>query len=367
MTKEMYELITKYWDEDQHDKIVKLIMDVPEQERDIDMLGQLVVAYNNLDRFDDAIELSEKIKTESTEIPSWYYRIGYAYEGKKEYEKAADYLENGMELAGRQGNMELEKVCLDLYHRCLPYLPESRKSREIQNEPLEIVWSEEDNRYQVIKGAVNLGYMGGYRSCQMSVEFNDYDYKGLFSKEAEKPEGISLRNYLEEGMEHDEIAKGLTDFFNARLQEMSEHVVQFNQAFLAYILEDMRDVECEFWEECKSLTVWDNMPSCDPEDMTEEIYTDDICDEIDTLFDKYYEKPMNGEPDNAPVAEQFIKEKFRMFNYEKMLKEVHSEYLTLSPSQISVQCSGEGEAGDIVCSACVRIQNDLSFHQWDNF
>ena len=366
MTKEMDELISKYWDEDQHDKIVQLIMDVPEQERDIDMLGQLVVAYNNLDRFDDAIELSEKIKADSTEIPVWYYRIAYAYKGKKAYEKAADYLEIGMELAERQSNAKALKIIQELYYDCLSYLPESRKIREIQNEPLEIVWSEEDNRYQVIKGAVNLGYMGGYRSLQMDVDFGDYDYKRLFSNEAEENSGISLRNYLKEGMDHDEIAKGLTDFFNARLQEMSKHIVQFNQAFLAYILEDMCDCGYAFWEECKSYTVWDKMPSCDPEDMEEEIYTNDICSEIYKLFDQYYETPMNGEPDNTPVTEQFFKEKFPMFHYEKMLKVVHSDHMTLAPSYIWVQCSGEGEAGDIVCSAIVKILNDLSFDQWDN-
>lgn len=366
MTKEMKELIHKYWDEDKHNEIVKLIMDVPEQERDIEMLGELVVAYNNLDRFDDAIELSEKIKTESTEIPAWYYRIAYAYEGKKEYEKAADYLEIGMEVAGRQSNARILKVCQDLYNDCLPYLPESRKSREIQNEPLEILWSEEDNRYNVVKGAVNLGYMGGYRNVQMDVDFDDYDYKRLFSNETEKTNGISLGNYLKEGMDHDEIAKGLTDFFNARLQEMSEHVVQFNQAFLAYLLEDMCDCGYAFWEECKSYTVWDKMPSCDPEDMEEAIYTNDICNEIYKLFDRYYEKPMNGEPDNALVSEQFFKEKLPMFNYEKMLKVVHSDHMSLAPSKISVQCSGEGEAVNIVCSACVDIRNDLSFYGWDN-
>lgn len=45
MTKEMEELIDRYWDEDKHGKIVEMILAVPEAERDIDMLGQLVVAY----------------------------------------------------------------------------------------------------------------------------------------------------------------------------------------------------------------------------------------------------------------------------------------------------------------------------------
>ena len=68
MTPEMEQKIHKYWDEDKHNKIVQMIMKVPEEERDIDMLGQLVVAYNNLERYEDAVALSMELKEESKEI-----------------------------------------------------------------------------------------------------------------------------------------------------------------------------------------------------------------------------------------------------------------------------------------------------------
>ena len=104
MTPEMKQKIDKYWDEDKHDKIVQMIMAVPEEERDIDMLGQLVVAYNNLERYEDAVALSMDLKEESKEIISWYYRIGYAFVHMEEYETAAEYLDMGMELVNRQNN-----------------------------------------------------------------------------------------------------------------------------------------------------------------------------------------------------------------------------------------------------------------------
>lgn len=76
MTPEMEQKIDEYWNEDKHDKIVQMIMKVPEKERDLDMLGQLVVAYNNLERYEDAVALSMELKEESKEIIAWYYRIG---------------------------------------------------------------------------------------------------------------------------------------------------------------------------------------------------------------------------------------------------------------------------------------------------
>lgn len=44
MTPEMKQQIHTYWDEDKHDKIIQMIMEVPEEDRDIEMLGQLIVA-----------------------------------------------------------------------------------------------------------------------------------------------------------------------------------------------------------------------------------------------------------------------------------------------------------------------------------
>lgn len=127
MTKEMEALIDKYWDEDQHDKIVEMILAVPEKERDIDMLGQLVVAYNNLDRYKDAITLSKEIEAESAEIPAWYYRMGYAYIGEHDFLTAAEYLKKGIVLANKQGKLHNILNCRELYEECEPYIRREQK------------------------------------------------------------------------------------------------------------------------------------------------------------------------------------------------------------------------------------------------
>lgn len=122
MTPEMKQQIDKYWDEDEHEKIVQMIMAVPQNKRDIDMLGQLVVAYNNLERYDDAVALSMELKEESKEIIAWYYQVGYAMVYMQEYEKAAAYLNMGMDLVNKQKDTRLLPHLKDLYIQCLPHL-----------------------------------------------------------------------------------------------------------------------------------------------------------------------------------------------------------------------------------------------------
>lgn len=363
MTPEMKQKIDKYWDEDKHDKIVQMIMAVPEEERDIDMLGQLVVAYNNLERYEDAVALSMELKEESKEIISWYYRIGYAMVHMGEYEKAADYLDMGMELVNRQNNTELLSYLQDLYNECLPHL-DTIKRKSWKEEPLEIVWSEEKEEYVVSKGAVELGYFGKFHAYQMDIEFDEYDYKDLFLEEDD--DYGDLKNYLSEGMSHEEIAKGLTGFFNHRLADMKKHIIEINQAFLAYLMDDMSGCDYPFWEECTSYVIQDKMPPEERGYMESEIYTREVTKEIEALFDKYYETAMNGEVDTTRYVEDFLEQKMPMFDYKKMLKDIYSEYLHLEADGIAVQCSGAGEALELVCAACVTIQNDNSFYNWDN-
>lgn len=366
MTKEMREVIEKYWEEDQHDKIVEMIMAVPEAERDIEMLGQLVVAYNNLEWYDKAIELSMQLKAESVDNSSWYYRIAYAYIGKCDYEKAADHIEAGIEAAYKSGDFKRAKICQDLYKNCWHHLPLSRKNIRMENEPLEIRWSEEDDGYKVVKGAVDLGFWGKYRRHQITVDFDDYDYKRLFSDEKRKEQGLSLKDYLKKDMGHYEIAQGLTAFFNARLQEIKEHLTQLNQALLAYLMMDMCDVGYEFWKECPSYVLKEHMPAGKTDDIEGAVYTKELCDGVYELFDRYNEVPLNDGADNVPAAEIFMEQYFPMFDYRKMVSDIYSEYLTLEDSQIGVQCEGSGDAFDLVCALLVGIRNDLSLDDWHN-
>lgn len=363
MTQEMAQQIDTYYDEDRHEEIVQLILEVPEEERDIEMLGQLVVAYNNLERYEDAVVLSMELKEESKESIAWHYRIGYAMVHMGEYKKAAEYLDRGMELINKQNNTSELSYLKELYVECLPYL-DTGDLKSWKEEPLEIVWSEETDEYIVSKGAVELGYFGKFHAYQMSVGFNEYDYEDVLSDDDD--EYADLKNYLSENMNHEEIAKGLTEYFNYKLDDIKKHIIEINQALLAYIMDDMIGSGYPFWEECTSYVIPDKMPSEDADDMENAIYKKEVTKEHYELFDKYYETAMNGEVDTKTYVEDFLERKMPMFDYKKMLKDVYSEYLNMDVRGISAQCSGAGEALKLVCAACVEIQNDNSFYDWHN-
>lgn len=233
-----------------------------------------------------------------------------------------------------------------------------------KEESIEIVWSEENEEYIVSKGAVELGYFGKFSVDQMEIEFDEDDYEDLFSEE-EEDEYEDLKNYLSENMDHEEIAKGLTQYFNHRLADIKKHIIEINQAFLAYLMDDISGCGYPFWERCTSYVIPDKMPA-EGDYMENAIYTEEVTEEIEELFDKYYETAMNGKIDTTTYVEDFLEQKLPMFDYKKLLKDVYSEDLYLGVNGISVQCSGAGESLELVCAAYVVIQNDNSFYDWHN-
>lgn len=354
MNEEIRKQIDEYWNKKEHEKIVELIMSVPKPKRDIEMLGQLVVAYNNLKKYEEAVKLSLEMKEESGDIVSWYYRIGYAMIKMSDFEGAAIHLKNGMELAKRKKDKKMIPHIKSLYNRCVPYLYE-KGIEEWKEEPLEIVWSEEEKEYVAVAGSIELGYFGKFRTDQIEIDFSEYD----FCEEIEE--------FVSEEMTNDEIAKGLTKYFNVRLADIKKHIIQINQAFLAYVLDDMNGCGYPFWEDCKSYVVWEKMPDTKDSDIIyKSIYTKELDVKAAELFDRYYETAANKEVDNTLYVEEFMDEMLPMFDYKKMLKDIYSEYLYMKVDGISVQCSGEKEALALVCAACVSIENDNSFYDWHN-
>ncbi len=364
MTKEMEALIDKYWDDDQHEKIVELILNVPEAERDLDILGQLVVAYNNLGRYDDAIALSMELEERSKELPAWYYRIGYALNGKKDYQSASSYLEDGIRLAYKQMDFSRAKNCFHEFYRCIPYLAPDKKNIAFQEEPLEVVWSPDEHSFKIVKGVVNLGYMGTFLPHQMSLDFDNYSLMDIF--EGEYDDSYVVSNYIRKDMSKEEQAQGITTFLNMRLNNIKEHITQINQAFLSYLLlDDMVGCGYPIWEDCKSYILWDKIPEGE-EDLDHKIYTTEFCQGTYPLVDKYYRKPMNSEIDNSTPVEDYLVENLPMFDYKKMLLDVHSQYLSLGANSIAIQCDGEGESSRLVCCACAELENDNTFFDWHN-
>jgi len=79
MNKLLLKKLNYWYEEDAHDKIIDRILEIPESERDYDIVSHLARAYNNLDNFEEAIEQLFIIKEKGVDDPLWHHRLGYAY------------------------------------------------------------------------------------------------------------------------------------------------------------------------------------------------------------------------------------------------------------------------------------------------
>ena len=93
MEKNLLEQLTLWHDNDEFEKIVGKIAEIPEQERDYDVVSHLARALNNLDRYDEALQQLWTIKTEGEHDPLWHFRVGYAYYSLSQYEDAVNAFE----------------------------------------------------------------------------------------------------------------------------------------------------------------------------------------------------------------------------------------------------------------------------------
>lgn len=103
MNEELIAQLEAWHEEDEFEKIVDAIMEVPAEERDYTLISHLGRALNNLERYDEAVGQFLTVAEEGQEDPLWHYRIGLAYYYLERYEEAlrafetADRLDPGDE------------------------------------------------------------------------------------------------------------------------------------------------------------------------------------------------------------------------------------------------------------------------------
>ncbi len=124
MNKLLLKKLNSWHEEDAYDRIIDRILEIPESDRDYDIISHLARAYNNMDRFDEAIEQLFLIKEQGIDDPLWHHRIGYAYfyldnyrDALREFEIAHSLDENDklieMFLESTKLNLFIEKNYLE--------------------------------------------------------------------------------------------------------------------------------------------------------------------------------------------------------------------------------------------------------------
>ncbi|WNY22922.1 hypothetical protein MmiHf6_02140 [Methanimicrococcus hongohii] len=76
---EILEQIAARHENDEHQEIIDAISEIPESERDYELICLLARAYNNIEDHEKALELLLSVKEEGQYDILWHFRIGYAY------------------------------------------------------------------------------------------------------------------------------------------------------------------------------------------------------------------------------------------------------------------------------------------------
>ena len=88
-------------EQDKHAEIVDLIEQIPESERDWQLIGWYVRSLNNCDDYERAVEVSLQYQSQGENDPLWRYRLGYALWYLDRDEEAETTLRRAKELANK--------------------------------------------------------------------------------------------------------------------------------------------------------------------------------------------------------------------------------------------------------------------------
>ncbi|WP_081419007.1 Imm51 family immunity protein [Paenibacillus sp. Leaf72] len=98
MDKDLLKQLTLWHNKDQYEKIINKIMEIPEADRDYDLVCHLARALNNQDNYHEAIKYFLSVQKQGENDPLWHYRIGYAYYYLEQYKEAIVAFEQAVAL-----------------------------------------------------------------------------------------------------------------------------------------------------------------------------------------------------------------------------------------------------------------------------
>lgn len=107
MSEGLQEQLAQWHEGDEFQKIVDVLLAIPEEERSYELTGQLARALNNLEDYETAVEILLGAETEGENDPLWHYRLGYAYYYSNRFELARDRFLRVLELAPEDGDARM--------------------------------------------------------------------------------------------------------------------------------------------------------------------------------------------------------------------------------------------------------------------
>ena len=177
--------------EDKHEEIINEILAIDEDKRSYDLISMLARAYNNVEQYENAIELLKSVREAGKEDCLWYFRLGYAYYYNSQYKIAREVFEESLRLNEQDADSWL------LLYYTLQALEENEEAEKASMRYKELApgsWAEyigdqpcnpgEDNR--------EISYMMAVVNAKDKIE--DYDAQH-FIKQLHNVDGIELKDF----------------------------------------------------------------------------------------------------------------------------------------------------------------------------
>lgn len=205
-----------------------------------------------------------------------------------------------------------------------------------------------DNNVEII-GTFDFGYIGIYKNQQIEIidtldEIREWDI---------------VTDNLTADASDNELIDFLNEYFNAFQQKIQNNIKQINDNFLLKVFLDMEACGNEFWE-IDALTIKENLPQ-NPED---EVYEPNW--ELMSKLEEEYNRTPNDNSIEKTDVEAVLRERFPMFDFDKLIESIEPECICLGDGEISFQCS-DGLGYVVMCSAYDCLDENLTFRDWHNF
>ena len=111
----VYELLDKWHDEDEYDKILEKIFEIPREQWSNKLWFRVISAYNNKEMFKEAAAELEKLKPQCElpgDLAKWYYMFAYMFYANNREVLALWYLKEGLRHhPGHEGSIRLKGEC----------------------------------------------------------------------------------------------------------------------------------------------------------------------------------------------------------------------------------------------------------------
>lgn len=196
--------IYKYQDENKHQEIIDIILNLPQEKCNDELLELLIIAYNSSNQFEKSIEILENMNTNSQKQPKFYYILGDTLLHLGKYEKAEESLKCVLSLS------DISKEILDNCNSLLDIIHKKNEDRKNKIKPF--FWVEHDSSFSV---CLNVGkYLqdvfdtradegfegGGYDWASLAYVFLDEQCPELKDVVRMDPEGSMFVAYSKDSV-----------------------------------------------------------------------------------------------------------------------------------------------------------------------